>query len=256
MKYVSCEVIDHIGYLRMKNGKSNPIFTEFCTEMREALEEWAADVTTRAICITGDVDRKGGAFSSGFDVFKLAEYDRAEFREFLHEFQKLYLTIFSHPNPTVAGITGSAIAGGCILALSAEFRLAVEGDYHLGLTEIALGLPVPAGAGEIMKTRISKKYLRQFIFTGTTYSPSEAYKIGAVNEIYPKDIFEDELHKFCVKLSDLPHLGYSITKRLFDDRHCDTIRKLDEERTEEFLNVWFSSITQERVEALRSKLKK
>ena len=52
--------------------------------------------------------------------------------------------------PLVCAVTGHAIAGGLVLALCGDYRVgATEGK--LGLTEVAVGVPFPAGAMAVVR---------------------------------------------------------------------------------------------------------
>ena len=51
----------------------------------------------------------------------------------------------------VAALPGHAIAGGLILASAADERIAAEGNGEFGLSEVALGVPIPRAAYEIFQ---------------------------------------------------------------------------------------------------------
>ena len=58
-------------------------------------------------------------------------------------------SVFSFPRPLVAAINGHAIAGGCLLAAAADYRVMSGGT--IGIPELRVGVPFPAIAVEILR---------------------------------------------------------------------------------------------------------
>jgi len=50
---------------------------------------------------------------------------------------ELALRLYGFPRPVVAACTGHAIAMGALLLLCADARLGTEGDFKIGLNEVA-----------------------------------------------------------------------------------------------------------------------
>jgi enoyl-CoA hydratase len=91
----------------------------------------------------------GGCFSAGVDLRAVAEGGREYTDRFLDAMPSAFLSVFDYPGPVVAAINGHAIAGGCVIAMSADVRLMSAGT--IGLTEVAVGVPFPASALEICR---------------------------------------------------------------------------------------------------------
>ncbi len=81
----------------------------------------------------------------GWDLKRLAVADRDEVAAVLRGSTPRYW-LFSYPGPTAAAIAGHAVAGGCQLALACDVRIMATGRPRLGLAELNLGVPVPAGS--------------------------------------------------------------------------------------------------------------
>ncbi len=83
-------------------------------------------------------------------------------------------------------MNGFALGGGCETAMACTIRLAVE-EARFGQAEVKLGL-LPGGGGTQRLPRLVGKGLAlQLILSGEMISAREAYRIGLVNEIVPRD---------------------------------------------------------------------
>jgi enoyl-CoA hydratase len=89
------------------------------------------------------------------------------------------------PMPVIAAISGSAMGGGFEFTLACDIRIAQQGDYHIGLPEISIGI-LPGGGGTQRLPRvIGTSAALMHILMGTTLSPIEAEKKGLVHEAVP-----------------------------------------------------------------------
>ena len=70
---------------------------------------------------------------------------------FLSSYTGLVRQLFAHGAPVIAALGGHAIAGGLILAAAADERIAAEGEGLLGLSEVALAVPIPRPLFEIFR---------------------------------------------------------------------------------------------------------
>lgn len=91
----------------------------------------------------------GKCFSAGVDLRAVIDGGSDHVDPFLAALSEAFLAVFDHPAPVVAAINGHAIAGGCVLAMCADIRLMSAGT--IGLTELAVGVPLPVAALEICR---------------------------------------------------------------------------------------------------------
>jgi enoyl-CoA hydratase len=108
------------------------------------------------VVVTGDPP----AFSAGIDYKAVPSYDAATRREMVGLVNRSFLKLYGLSRPTVAAINGHALGGGLVLALACDFRLAAEGSYQLGLTEIAAGIPFPAAPMVVVQSELDRKAAR------------------------------------------------------------------------------------------------
>lgn len=72
------------------------------------------------------------------------------------------------PCPVIAAVTGHAIAGGLVLALSADLRIAsLEGRYRL--TEVKVGVPYPQAAIGVVRAELAAPAVRNLQSSTPTF---------------------------------------------------------------------------------------
>jgi enoyl-CoA hydratase len=165
------ETRDDVTVLRIEHGRVGALDVELLDALAEAVS--ASD---RALVITGS----GSAFSAGVDLRRILDGGRAYTEELLTALTRLFRVVFDHPRPTVAAVNGHAIAGGCVLALSCDLRLMSGG--RIGLTELAVGVPFPTTALEVVQHALGPRTGR-VLLGGQVEDREHALALGMVDEI-------------------------------------------------------------------------
>ena len=169
-----------LAVLTLDRPPANALNRDFFSEVGTVLPALAA-ADVRGVVVTGT----GRFFSAGLDLFEILTYRGAEASEFMARFDDGFTGLFALEKPVVAAVNGHAIAGGAVLAATADFRLAAEGESRLGLTEIQVGVPFPASALEVVRFSCAGPYLAELLYHGRTYSPAEARVRRLVDDVVP-----------------------------------------------------------------------
>lgn len=191
MNYISIETRDKVGIIKLDHGKTNALNPELIQSLADELQKLKSNPGVKGLVLSSANEK---FFSIGFEIPELYGLSQDDFSVFYHAFNKLCLNLFSFPKPTVAAITGHAIAGGCILALCCDYRFISDGRKLMGLNEIKLGVPVPYPADRILRELIGYNFARNVIESGEFYNPQELFQFGMVdvvlpiNEVLPKSI--------------------------------------------------------------------
>jgi enoyl-CoA hydratase len=145
-------VAEVIATITLGSAKGIYFDAEMGDALTEALKRFVGDPGVRVIIITGAAP---GYFNRNFDIpslIKIAESLQASGREWPENatynggfFDKAMALCESMPNPVIAAIPGTALAGAFEFALACDLRVAEDGDYLLGLPEVNLGLLPGAG---------------------------------------------------------------------------------------------------------------
>ena len=94
--------------------------------------------------------------------------------ETLRVFGQTMLRIFTFPIPTVAAVSGHAVAGGAMLTLACDLRWMAEGPFRLHLNEVAIGLPLPTWALVLAQAAIPPRFQTEALLHARAYSPDDA----------------------------------------------------------------------------------
>ncbi|MDD5475527.1 MAG: enoyl-CoA hydratase/isomerase family protein [Syntrophales bacterium] len=130
MKNVTIDKRGNVAVLHLNNGDTNPISPKLVDDLLEARNIIRKDF--RGMVLTGS----SKFFCIGFDLPALVNYERPKLADFFNKFNDLVLSLYTLPVPTCCAIAGHAIAGGNILILTSDFRIAASGKKLIGLNEI------------------------------------------------------------------------------------------------------------------------
>jgi enoyl-CoA hydratase/carnithine racemase len=160
----------------MKGPGKNALGTEMMTRIIERLGAANGD----PVLLRGD----GDAFSAGLNLREVAALDASGMTRFLLLLERCMATLFLYPGPTVALVNGHAIAGGCILALCCDHRVAVNHqNVKIGLNEVALGLRFPPRVLAIVKARVPAHHWASVVLGSGLFDPESARSFGLVDVV-------------------------------------------------------------------------
>jgi enoyl-CoA hydratase/carnithine racemase len=180
MSSISIEISGTIAILELRREITNAINHLLVKELAGALQDIRSNDDVHSLVLTSDNKK---FFSIGLDIPQLYNLTREDFQHFYHDFNQVCIDLLSFPKPTIAAITGHAIAGGCILTLCCDYRIIAEGRKFIGLNEVKLGVPVPFPAACILPHIVGYRNAREMMYTGDFYSPEHAYSMGLVDEV-------------------------------------------------------------------------
>ena len=199
---------DGVAVVRIDDGKANAVSTALIGELHDALDRALADAGS--VCLVG----RPGRFSAGFDLSVMTAGPDAA-RELVTAGAELLMRIYGHPQPTVAAVTGHALAAGVLLAAVCDTRIgAADVPAKLGLNEVAIGMHVPAFALAIAHERVLKKHLVAATVQATVYDMASAVDAGWLDALAPGAELEATAVAEARRLGGLGRRGYAKTKTL------------------------------------------
>jgi enoyl-CoA hydratase len=146
--------------------------------LHEAFLRFESEADASALVLTGAGEQ---AFCAGADLKAVETFaDRLQAPEGPLGFSRL-----SASKPTIAAISGYALAGGLELALWCDLRIAAEGS-RLGFTERRFGVPLIDGGTQRLPRIVGLGRALDLILTGRILETPEALAIGLLTEVVPR----------------------------------------------------------------------
>ncbi len=158
-----------------------------------ALSDAAADPGIAAIVLMG----AGKTFVAGADI---REFDGPLLEPHLPD---VCSAIEDCPKPVVAALHGTALGGGCELALAAHARIMAEGSA-LGLPEVKLGLIPGAGGTQRLPRLADAAAAFEIASSGRAVRAEEAAQLGIVDHVVPLAALRDEAVQLAAGLAGQP----------------------------------------------------
>ena len=112
--------------------------------------------------------------------------------------------------PSIAVVNGSALGGGCELALYCDMVIATE-KAKFGQPEIQVGV-FPPIAALVFPRMMGRKKALELILSGDIISAQEALNLGMVNKIVPEASLVEEANGFIEKFKKLSGIVLKLTK--------------------------------------------
>ncbi len=201
---VTTEVDGDVVVTRVDDGKANAITHDMIAGLHAALDRAEAD-DIGAIAVLG----RPGKFSAGFDLSVMQSSMEAA-RDLLRAGGELALRIYTLKRPVVLGCTGHALAMGSILLMAADARIGAQGQFKIGLNEVAIGMPVPRFAVELARDRLSKRQFVPAVAHAKLFDPQSAVDAGYLDLAVEPDDVET------VTLEHAHHLAAALKRGAFE----------------------------------------
>jgi len=211
------EQVADVALVTMNDGKANVFGPPMIAALNAQLDR-AAD-EAKAVVLTG----RPGLFSGGFDLNVFRDAGPAEARAMGLAGARLMMRLYGWPQPLVVAASGHAIALGALCVLTGDHRLAADGDFRLGLNEVAIGRTLPPFAWLLARERLSKRALTQAALTARMYDPEGARDAGFVDEVASADELRDVAIERAAQLAEFDANAFSAMKQGLRGEGIDTV---------------------------------
>jgi len=194
----------------------NALTFDVYAELRDLFATLTGHDAVKVVVITG----AGRGFCSGGDVEdiigELLNREMPRLLEFTRMTGALIRNIRALPKPVVAAINGVAAGAGAVIALAADFRIAVP-HASLAFLFTRVGLAgSDMGAAYLLPRVVGLARATELLFLGDRISADEALKIGLVNSVVAPDVLMQEARKLALRLSSGPAFALGMTKTLLN----------------------------------------
>ncbi|SAK73250.1 short chain enoyl-CoA hydratase [Caballeronia hypogeia] len=189
--------------------KLNAFTPEMLAALESALDEAAADDSTRIVAITGSGSK---AFAAGNDIERLAALDGvAAYRDMLAG-QRALLRLHEYAKPTIAMVNGYALGGGFELALACDFLVASE-NASFAFPEITLNTMPGWGGTQLAVARLGLACAKRFVLSGRRFSARECEPFGFIHDVVAPGDLLDAVHALATTLAAFDPFAVEMAKR-------------------------------------------
>ena len=252
MSGVRIEKSGRLSVLRMDKARGNAIDEAFVGEMAKAVTEVGQDDGVRGVLLASAHPK---LFCPGLDLVSLFAYERPGMDRFMKAFSDMAMGLFALEKPLLAAISGHAVAGGCVLALTADHRILRRGA-QIGLNEVRVGVPLPWSVALLLRASVPAHALSRVALLGANFTDAEAVSIGLVHEVHEAEGFEAACLARLDEFADKGARAVATTKSYLRAPTLAEMRAQEDARRGDFLDAWFSAEGRERIRAIVEALQK
>jgi enoyl-CoA hydratase/carnithine racemase len=247
------QVNNGVATLSLDRGRSNAINHQMIKELLPAIADIENNAEIGGLIITG----KEGFFTSGVDLIEAYSYDEQQIRAFWTDFLALAAALASFKKPMIAAISGHSPAGGCVMAICADYRLMAEGDYIIGLNEVPVGIVVPQMVFSLYAFWLGERVAYQSLLQGKLFKAAEALQAGLVDALLPAADLLPAAERQLKALMKLNKVTWCQTKQNLRKHLLDQINTDQSPMIDIMLKQWWAPETRQglllMIENLKSK---
>ncbi|HWP65084.1 MAG TPA: enoyl-CoA hydratase-related protein [Candidatus Limnocylindria bacterium] len=213
---------ERIAEITLDDGKVNAMGPAFFDELNALLDR-AERERPGALVLAG----REGFFSAGLDIKVLPTLERDEMTRTLQAFGNTLLRVWAFPLPTVAAMTGHAVAGGLFLGFACDYRVMARGAFRLHANEHLIGLPLPTWAQVLTESLVgSGAVYTEFMLHARPYTPDEALERRMVDQVVDAGMVIARAREVAASLAGLSQPAYGISKARLRQRALDWTKPL------------------------------
>jgi enoyl-CoA hydratase len=198
METIKYEKQDNIAIITLaRPGKRNALNLQVFKELEQCLDDADNDKTTGALIITGG-DK---VFCAGMDISEMQSLKHDEVFPFWnYGYNIVFEKIYNFRVPTIAAVSGYALAGGFDLAVSCDFRI-VDETAKFGQLEIDLGLS--PGIERLWRV-IGLSRAKYLGMTGEIIDAREAFRIGLADKLVDSGSLQKKARALAARFAGKP----------------------------------------------------
>lgn len=181
MKLLDCALDRDVATITMDDGKANALSPAMLGAVSSALDD-AEAANAAAVVLAG----RPGRFSGGFDLGVLGAGGPEAVRMLRGGFE-LAERLLRFPRPVVVACTGHALAMGSFLLCSGDYRVGAVGEFKIQANEVAIGLPMPLPALEILRYRLTPSAFDRAVGLAELFTPESAVPAGFLDVVVSPD---------------------------------------------------------------------
>lgn len=214
---VATTIENNVATITIQNGKVNAISHQVIADINAALDQ--AEQAKAVVVITGTP----GMLSAGYDLNVMRE-SMSKAMELVQKGSTLSRRLLSFPFPVLVACPGHAVAKGAFLLLSADYRIGVEGDFKIGLNEVAIGMSMHDAGVELARGRLAPVFFNRSVILAEMVNPQDAITMGFLDKVVSESEFSATVNFIAQSMTKLDMKAHYNTKL---KARADLLAKLD-----------------------------
>jgi enoyl-CoA hydratase/carnithine racemase len=230
---------DNIMIAKFDNPPAYSMTFDCLNVIRDAVKKVNEDDSLKGLIFTGE----GKFFCSGFDLPTFISFKtREDVLGFFNVEEEMLYEIFTCKKPVIAAINGHCTAGGFIVAMGCDYRIATDNPKaKMGMTETKIGLSLTIAEMELVRSGLnSDKLVRDIMYDGERHSFEQGKEMGFVDQIVPEAELMDAAKKritywwdqpghaftnlkYCLKYPIASQMRYRLDNENWQDSLCEAI---------------------------------
>ena len=214
---IRTETRGHVGEIILDHPPVNALDSAGWNELAGIIENMGRDPEVRCMLIRGE----GRGFCAGVDIKemqqhpeRIVELNRGNYLSFK--------AVRAAEIPVITAVHGFAVGGGIGLSGASDVIIASE-DAYFSLPEIDRG--AMGGAAHMMRMLPLHK-VRALFFTGGNLPASEAYRLGAVEKVVPRERLLDEARAFAGIIASKSRTALKLAKQALNGIEATDVDRL------------------------------
>lgn len=171
----SIAVENDIAVVTIDSPPVNALSQRVRAGILEGVQQAIVDDRVKAIVLMCE----GRTFMAGADITEFGKPPQPPSLSQVNE------TIENSPKPVIAAIHGTALGGGCEVALSCHYRVAVP-SAKCGFPEVKLGLLPGAGGTQRLPRVVGVERALELVTSGKHVDATSAHQWGLIDELMPE----------------------------------------------------------------------
>jgi enoyl-CoA hydratase len=152
-------------------------------DLYEVLRAVKDDPDIRVVVFKGAGDK---AFCAGADLSEFLTAPSPVVARKVRFDRDVWGLFLKMPQPLIAALHGHVLGSGIEISLCCDLRIASQ-DARFGLPEVNLGIIPAAGGTQTLPRTVGRAKALEMLLTNRWISGQEAYEIGLVNEVTPRE---------------------------------------------------------------------
>jgi enoyl-CoA hydratase/carnithine racemase len=200
---------EHVRVLRLNRpDRYNALSVELVNALRAAVA-LLGESGARVLVLAAN----GPGFCAGADLKQRKTMSNEEKYRHNRAISALADEIAAAPVPTIAAINGTALGGGCELAIACDIRFAAS-SATIGLTEARIGAMPGAGGSQRLPRLIGPARALEMMYSGEPIPAEKALEWGLINGIFDLNGLDENVMSFATLLGSRSPRTSALLKRV------------------------------------------